>query len=277
VSFVREIARRFGPADVVVFEQPKSVHLLSLPLWAAHGVNILELARFDPDPGRLQHLVESWRGRYRNIYFVHTYRTDLCGLFLQHLESPVFFTTEWYAYNRRPDRPEIRSLQFSLSRVVPPAELKVPPLPELDVGGFDDFQVSGFYDKEGEGERSYRWTGSCASVYLPGARRASWLAITAAARHRPDPARVTVSLSGVVLGELMVGPEWTRRTFALPAEPSPDPPVLRLDVPAWRPINVLPRSDDSRDLGVMIDRIEVGRGDPVAGGRIRPPEEGGEP
>ncbi len=285
VGFVREIARRFGPEDVVIFEQPKSVHLLSLPLWAAYGVNIIELARFDPDPERLQHLVETWRHRYRNIYFVHTYRTDLCGLFLQHLESPVFFTTEWYAYNRRPDRPEIRSLQFSLSRVVPPAELKVPPLPELDIGGSragpasggtDDFQVSGFYDKEGAAGRTYRWTGTCGSVYLPGARGKSWLSITTAAQHRPDPAPVTVSLSGIVLGRLVAGPEWETYTFALPSNP-PDPLVLRLDVPAWRPVNVLPGSDDPRDLGVMVDRIEVGDGEPFTDGRIPPPEAGGEP
>jgi len=54
VRFVADVARRFGPEDVVVFEQPKSVHLLSLPLWAAHGVNVLELARFNPDPDRLR-------------------------------------------------------------------------------------------------------------------------------------------------------------------------------------------------------------------------------
>jgi hypothetical protein len=276
VGFVREIARRFGPEDVVIFEQPKSVHLLSLPLWAAYGVNIVELARFNPDPERLQHLVETWRHQYRNIYFVHTYRTDLCGLFLQHLASPVFFTTEWYAYNRRPEGPEIRSLQFSLSRVVPPAELKVPPLPEVDIGRFDDFQVSGFYDKEGGEERRYRWTGTCGSVYLPGARGKSWLSITTAAQHRPNPAPVTVSLSGIVLGRLVAGAEWRTYTFALPST-LPDPLVLRLDVPAWRPINVLPGSDDPRDLGVMVDRIEVGDGAAFAGGRIPPPELGGEP
>jgi len=32
---------------------------------------------------------------------------------------------------------------------------------------------------------------------------------------------------------------------------------LRLDVPAWRPFNFLPGSSDVRDLGVMVDRIQV--------------------
>ena len=162
------MARRFGPEDVVIFEQPRSIHLLSLPLWAAHGVNALELARFNPDPDRLRHLVTAWRGRWRNVYFVHTYRTDLCGLFLERLERKDFGTFEWYAYDRKPGPPEFRSLHFTVSRVVPPEELRVPSLDEVDVGGTDDVQVSGFFDKEGGEGRTFRWTGPCASVYLPG-------------------------------------------------------------------------------------------------------------
>jgi hypothetical protein len=148
VGFVADVARRFGPGDVVVFEQPKSIHLVSLPLWAAHGVNALELARFNPDPERLRHLVSAWRGRWRNVYFVHTYRTDLCGLFLERVETKDFGTFEWYAYDRKPDAPEFRSLHFTVSRVVPPEELRVPSLDEVDVGGSDDVQVSGFFDKK---------------------------------------------------------------------------------------------------------------------------------
>lgn len=276
VGFVRDLARRFGRQDIVIFEQPKSIHLLSLPLWATHGVHTLELARFDPDPDRLQHLVERWRHRYRNIYFAHTYNTDLCGLFLERVEPHLSFGTyEWYAYNERPALPELRSLHFSLSRVVPPGELQVPPLPEVDVGGPDDVLVSGFFGKEGGARRRYRWTGSCGSVYLPGARGASRLTITAAAEQRPDVATVSVSLAGTALGEFVTGPSWRRHTFTLPAEPLPDPLVLRLDVPSWRPANVLPGSNDIRDLGVMIDRIELDRDDTVGDGRIPPPTPGG--
>jgi hypothetical protein len=170
VRFVDDVARRFGPEDVVVFEQPRSIHLLSLPLWAVHGVNALELARFNPDPDRLRDLVSAWRGRWRNVYFVHTYRTDLCGLFLERVETKEFVTFEWYAYDRKPGAPEPRSLHFTISRVVPPEELRVPSLDEVDIGGSDDVQVSGFFDKEGGGDRTFRWTGPCASVYLPGAR-----------------------------------------------------------------------------------------------------------
>ena len=261
VDFVRDVARRFGPQDVVVFEQPRSVHLLSLPLWALHGVNALELARFDPDPDRLTHLFQAWRGRFHNIYFVHTYRTDLCGVFLQRIEEHGFGTTEWErTYDRPPRQPEPRALHFTVSRVVPPEQLQVPALPEVDIGGSDDFQVSGFFDKEGGADLTYRWTGACASVYLPGARAGAPLRIVASVHGRPaslPPARVAVSLSGVPLGSFVAGPEWASFTLPLPDPLPPGPPVLRLDAPAWRPVNVIPGARDTRDLGVMVERLRV--------------------
>jgi hypothetical protein len=261
VRFVNDVSRRFGPDDVVIFEQLKTVHLLSLPLWAVHGVNIVELARFDPDPERLQHLIRAWRGRYHNIYFVNTYRTDLCGIFLQHVQDFAFSTVEWErAYGRPPEKPEARSLRFTMSRVVLPEELQVPPLPEVVIGGSDDFQVSGFFDKEGGGDLTYRWTGSCASVYVPGARPGARVTVSASAGKRPGTAKppvVTASVSGQAIGTFVATPDWGEYALRLPSPLPPGPPVLRFDVPSWRPVNVLPGSDDVRDLGVMLHRIRI--------------------
>jgi hypothetical protein len=261
VAFVDDVARRFGPDDAVIFEQPRSIHLLSLPLWAVHGVNTLELARFNPDPERLDHLVRSWRGRYRNVYFVHTYSTDLCGLFLQRMEEMSFGTHEWErALGRPPRGPQFHALRFRISRVVPPEQLQVPALPEVDIGGSDDFQVSGFFDKEGGGARTFRWTGACASVYLPGARPGAELQIVASGRHRPSdkPDLVRATLSGQPLGTFRVGDDWQEHVLRLPDPLPAGPPVLRLDVAAWRPANVVPTSQDVRDLGIMVDRLVVG-------------------
>ena len=33
--------------------------------------------------------------------------------------------------------------------------------------------------------------------------------------------------------------------------------ILRLEVPAWRPTNTDPLATDTRDLGIMVDRIEI--------------------
>lgn len=260
VAFVADVARRFGPEDMVIFEQRASIHLLSLPLWAVHGVNVLELARFNPDPVRLAHLLETWRGRYRNLYVVRTYRTDVCGLFLQRVEDYAFGTFEWErTLDRPPVRPEPRFLRFTLERVVPPGELDVPPLRELDVGGTDDFQVSGFHGKEGGGDLSYRWTGACGSLYLPGARAGDRLVLRAGVGLRPpeDVARVRVSLNGAPVGEFRALAEFTDHAFTLPAPLPPGPPILRLDVDAFRPSNVWPDNPDTRDLGVMVDRVRL--------------------
>jgi hypothetical protein len=70
---------------------------------------------------------------------------------------------------------------------------------------------------------------------------------------------VAVSLSGLALGEFVARPEWSEHVFVLPSPLPPGPPVLRLDVPAWRPANVFPDSTDTRDLGIMVDRIRLER------------------
>jgi hypothetical protein len=259
VAFSEDIARRFGPRDVVVFEQAQHIHLLSLPLWSIWGVHVLELARFNPDPEQLAHLIESWRGRYRNTYFIYTYRSDLCSLFLQRVQPFSLLSYEWErSYSEAPDERVPQILSFSLARVVDPAALSVPPVDELDVGGTDDAFVSaGFFEKEGGGDHSYRWSGRCASIYAPGAQPGGRVELLASVGVRPAsrPAEVTVSLSGVELGRFTVGAKAERYSVPLPDPLPPGPPLLRLDVPAWRPINELPDSEDTRDLGIMLDRI----------------------
>ena len=238
----------------MLFEQPKSIHLLSLPLWAVHGVNALEFARFDPDPERLQHLLAAWRGRFKNVYFVHTPRTDLCGIFLERVQAFPSGPTSWSGpTTARPGSPKYQSLHFTLSRFVTPEELNVPPLTELDVGGSDDVVVSGFFDKEILGNvRTYRWSGACGSVYLPGAQPGATLAMTASAGQRPAPVEVQVSLAGVPLGSFRRRAPFATFRLPLPRRPARGPPVLRLDVTPWRPGERRPPRS-----GVMVDFVAV--------------------
>ena len=272
VDFVRDLARRFSKDDAVLFEQPKSIHLLSLPLWALHGVNALEFARFDPDPALLQRLLTTWRPRFKNVYFVHTPRTDLCGIFLERVQPFSFGTHEFErTYDRAPRAPRFQSLHFTLSRFVSPSDLNVPPLPDIDVGGSDEVVVSGFFDKEILGnERTYRWSGGCGSIYFPGLREGGVLAVTASAGTRPALTEVRVSLSGTPLGSFLAGPAFDTFRLALP-EVLPEPPlVLRFDVTPWRP-----GERDPRDLGVMVDLVTVESG--VRVNLSRSASSGGEP
>jgi hypothetical protein len=69
---------------------------------------------------------------------------------------------------------------------------------------------------------------------------------------------VRVSLSGRPLGAFVVaGAAWAEHEVALPDPLPPGAPVLRFDVPGWRPANTMPGSDDVRDLGIMVDRVRV--------------------
>ena len=64
-------------------------------------------------------------------------------------------------------------------------------------------------------------------------------------------------LNGVPLGEFEAGPGWADHALPLPDPLPAGPPVLRLDVAAWRPTHTDPLSSDERDLGVMVDRLEI--------------------
>ncbi len=269
VRFVADVARRFGPKDVVLFEQPKSIHLLSLPLWGLYGANALEFRRFNPDPERLAHLIAAWRKTYRNIYFVTSFRTDVCGLFLERTQTFRFNSSEFeWTYDRVPSRPEPRMVEFFLSRVIEPETLKVTTEPLIDIGGPGDLQTSGFFESEATGERTYRWTGGCldergnatGSIYVPAATAGAHLRIRATAHLRPAnarPAQVKAFFNEALVGEFTADGTWRDFEIVLPSPLPPGSRILRLDVPAWRPTNTDPRATDTRDLGIMVDSVEV--------------------
>jgi hypothetical protein len=269
VRFVADVARRFGPSDIVLFEQPKNIHLLSLPLWGLYGANALEFRRFNPDPERLTHLIRAWRQTYRNIYFVTSFRTDVCGLFLERTQTFRFASSEFeWTYDRVPEKPEPRSVEFYLSRVIEPETLRITIEPVIDIGGSGDLQTSGFFESEATGDLTYRWTGGCldergnatGSVYVPAATPGARIRVRATAHLRPATARpavVKVVFNEVPVGEFTADAEWREAEIALPDPLPPGSGILRLEVPAWRPSNTDKNSTDTRDLGIMVDRVEV--------------------
>src|SRR5262249_58712862 len=105
---------------------------------------------------------------------------------------------------------------------------------------------------------TYRWSGACATVYLPGAKPGARLVLRAGVGRRPTLAPVKVSLSGVPLGSFLAASEWCESELRLPDPLPPGPPLLRLDVPAFRPSNVWRGDPDTRELGIMVDWIRIG-------------------
>ncbi len=138
----------------------------------------------------------------------------------------------------------------------------------IDIGGHGDLQKSGFFEKEATGDLTYRWTGGCldergnatGSIYIPAAAAGAMLRIRATAHGRPEtarPPRVRVLFSEVELGDFTADGTWRDFEIALPDPLPKGSKILRLEVPAWRPSNTDKLATDTRDLGIMVDLVEV--------------------
>ena len=152
--------------------------------------------------------------------------------------------------------------------MIEPETLRVTTEPLIDIGGSGDLQTSGFFESEATGDLTYRWTGGCldergnatGSVYVPATTPGAAIRIRATAHLRPATARpavVKVVFNEVPVGEFTADAAWRDAEGTLPDPLPPGSGILRLEVPAWRPSNTDKRSTDTRDLGIMVDRVEV--------------------
>jgi hypothetical protein len=163
--FVEDLARHIGDDDVAIFPAQEGLHLLELPLAQLEERNVLEFYTLKPDRALLEKLLESWKGRYHDVFFV-TNRDLPPGLFTR--PYGLRAGTENSTYDRLPTANS--ELRFSLSKAVDLEDLaqRVPKLPTLDVGGSDDLQVAWFHEKELEEDgTSFRWSQKTSSIFLP--------------------------------------------------------------------------------------------------------------
>jgi hypothetical protein len=141
------------------------------------------------------------------------------------------------------------------------------PTIDLDIGFEDDLNVVRFHAKERDGRgTTFRWSRDRSYVSLLGIRPESrTLELVLSDGSRPGkvpPAKVQVLLNDQPLGEVQVTPEFRRYTLAIPADvaaaaaKNDGPARLTLVTNVWRPKDILGTADD-RDLGVMVDRVDV--------------------
>ena len=137
----------------------------------------------------------------------------------------------------------------------------------LDVGVNDDVNVLRFHAKERhQNGTTFRWSRDVSYISLPGLQPADRTLVLVLTTATVLPAwrrqRVDVSMNDRPLGRLDVGREFRPYTLAIPgdlaaaAAAAETPPRLKLVTNTWRPQAVLGVNDD-RDLGVMVDRVEV--------------------
>jgi hypothetical protein len=136
----------------------------------------------------------------------------------------------------------------------------------LDVGFEDDLYVVRFYAKEQTEGRTIRWTQRQSFIAVPGlsgAEREVQFVLHDGGRPAQAPAaQMDVFFDEVPLGRIDVGKGFATYTLPLPADAvrraagRDDPAQLRLVSTVWNPKRILGGTDD-RDLGVMIDKVEI--------------------
>ena len=160
----------------------------------------------------------------------------------------------------------MKEFDFGLYELLPAAA----PAPgiwfDLDVGIRDDLHVVRFHAKEMADGRTMRWTQRQSFVSVPslpeGAREVILEMSSGGRPAAADAATVSVFLDDQLLGTIDVGDGFRPYHLAIPpdlaarAARTNDLVRLRLVTPVWNPQRVL-GSPDGRDLGVMVDRVQV--------------------
>lgn len=268
LNFVNQLSRYIGDDDIVLFPHQEGLHLLELPLSELQTRNVLEFYTLKPDKKLLEGLLQSWKGRYKDVYFVTNYKISLSGLFTRQVQDFWLATEKYeYSYDRPPRGPEPFHLRFSLSKAVDLEDLsrRVPKLLTLDVGGSDDLQVAWFDEKEREPDgTTYRWSQKISSVFLPAVGRGTTRLLLRMAGPKEQEAplhQVELSLGGLPLGTVSLTHRFETYELAIPEELASRPErtysILMMKTETWRPANELPDSTDVRDLGFRLDRVEV--------------------
>jgi hypothetical protein len=266
---IEALSKRFGDRDLVVVESRNAsdMHVIALPLAYIYARNVLVLANPKPDKARFAEFLAWARTRYDAVYFVGGGGTDLLSrrYGVDVVGSDRFMVPEYDSpRNAYPTGVRQKEFDFGIYRFTAPDATAT--WFSLDVGTRDDLHVVRFHAKERNASRSFRWTRDVSYVSIAGVPAdGSLLTIVMENGGRPPsagPATVEVTLEGRVLGTATVGIDPMPYSFHVPSDlaraaaAGQDTSLLRLASRTWNPRAVL-GVDDPRDLGVMVDRIDL--------------------
>ncbi len=269
VHHVDELARRFTDRDLVIFESRGSsdVHVMAIPLAYIHGRRVLVLENEVPDKAMFEAFLADAMKRYDRVFIVAVGGTDLLSpniratavTYVQR-SVPSFIQSPWNAYRGGLREYKVDYALYQLEVGTAQANGFA-----LDVGFEDDLQVVRFGGKEITEGRTFRWAGRQSYVAVRGLTgREREVVFTMQDGGRPDkapPAIVEVFLGEVRLGELAVKGGFSEYRLAIPpdalkASMTATGRQLRLVSSVWRP-SEFSASPDTRELGVMVDRVEI--------------------
>jgi hypothetical protein len=168
--------------------------------------------------------------------------------------------------NAYPTHVRHKEFDFGIYRFVDPVAR--PEGLSLDIGDMDDLYVVRFHSKERDQRGTFRWTRGQSYLSLVGVTAESReLVLWMENGGRPAKggrAEVEAFFGATSLGKVGVGRERREYVFDIPpslaaeAAASVDAVTVRLVSTTWNPRELTGSSDD-RDLGVMVDRVEVRR------------------
>ena len=266
------LAARFGDRDLVVAESGNAsasdIHFLALPLAYIYARNVLVLATPVPDKTTFAVFLEWARNRYDRVFFLGGGGSDLLSrrwtaapVASERFRVPEYQSTRWDAFPRAPRHKDFEYGIYEFG----PAQAPEPAAIDLDIGILDDLHVVRFGAKEETEGRSIRWSGRTSWISLMGFRPENrTVTIWMNDGGRPPsvaPAQVEVHLEDVLLGTATVSTGFKSHSFSIPADlavraAAADPPRLKLVTNLWNPHQAL-GTGDTRDLGVMVDRVQV--------------------
>lgn len=266
---LEQLADTFGDDDLVLVESrgASDTHVLALPLAYIYRRNVLVLARTNPNKRMFREFLSFARQRYRRIFFVGAGGTELLSrsIAVEPVRGERFqvpeYESEWNGY---PRRVRFKEFDFAIYEFVPRPDTGDGFT--LDVGTADDLYVRRFLAKERHPTGfTFRWTRDESYVSILGTtpdQRQLTLWLDSGGRPAAaGPADVQVFLNSTRLGAVTVGGYGPYR-FTIPPKlaasmsQDEDAAQLRILSRTWNPAKVL-GSPDTRDLGVMVDRIEI--------------------
>jgi hypothetical protein len=278
---LEQLAGRAGEADLVIVESRDSgsdAHVFAAPLAYIYARNVLLLSSAAPDKPAFGAFLEWARTKYARVLFLGGGGTDLLSrrwsaapVASQRFQIPEYES----APNALPRGTRRKEFDFGLYELLPPRPDEGLWF-DLDVGIRDDLHVVRFHAKEESAGRTMRWSQRQSFVSVPTITPASReLLLTMSSGGRPPgapPADVTVYFCAAPdtraecddrrLGTVRVTDGFRAYSFDVPPELAAAAAAadsgarLRIVTPPWNPSRLLGSADD-RELGVMVDRVQV--------------------